>query len=286
MFVQDVKHILTRSFSMMSIYLGLLLFVSTDQLYYRFGFEIDVYVVGRCSIAFMILGVIGRIVDQKKSSFIRLAVFFAFCATILYSAAHIAAGVVNTIEEPQDYSNLEPQELVHKAMSQVQPSKEVAAVTILPEAVSGFEEMAFVLIARWEGKKNYAYFDIVGVPTICYGHTRTVTASMVHAKVTWSDARCKQLLIDEIAEYRREVKKYMSKETLRSRLPVTRDVAFTSLAFNIGWGAVSRSTALRRLNAGDIQGSCEAITWFNKAGGYKVRGLVLRRTSEYKLCIA
>ena len=57
------------------------------------------------------------------------------------------------------------------------------------------------MIAKWEGKRNRAYFDVVGVATICYGHTRTVTAQDVHADTTWSDQRCTQLLSDEAEEY-------------------------------------------------------------------------------------
>jgi lysozyme len=31
------------------------------------------------------------------------------------------------------------------------------------------------LVAKWEGKRNDPYRDIVGVPTVCYGDTRDVT---------------------------------------------------------------------------------------------------------------
>jgi len=46
-----------------------------------------------------------------------------------------------------------------------------------------------------------------------------------------------------------------------------------------------RSTALRRLNAGDISGACEALTWFDRAGGRVIRGLQNRRADEYRLCM-
>ncbi|MFC3208586.1 glycoside hydrolase family protein [Aquamicrobium soli] len=55
--------------------------------------------------------------------------------------------------------------------------------------------------------------------------------------------------------------------TINTRLPPTRDAAYTSTAFNCGSGAIGKSTATRRLNASDIAGDCEALTWWNSGGG-------------------
>lgn len=78
----------------------------------------------------------------------------------------------------------------------------------------------------------------------------------------------------EVAEYRAGLHPDFTNETIRDRLPAPRDAAFTSLAFNIGMAGAGKSTATRRLNADDIPGACDALTWFNKAGGRVVRGLV------------
>ena len=59
--------------------------------------------------------------------------------------------------------------------------------------------------------------------------------------------------------------------------------AMLSLAYNIGPGAFKKSTCLRRFNAGDDAGASEALTWFNKAGGKVLRGLVSRREAERDL---
>ena len=141
--------------------------------------------------------------------------------------------------------------------------------------------VAVPMIAKWEGKRNRAYFDVVGVATICYGHTRTVTAQDVHADTTWSDQRCTQLLSDEAEEYWAG---WRSAVTLPEP-PVPTQAAFGSLAFNVGIGAARRSTATRRLNAGNIPGACEAIGWYNKAGGRVIRGLVNRRSYEVDVCL-
>lgn len=140
--------------------------------------------------------------------------------------------------------------------------------------------IAVPFVAEREGMRLEAYLDIVGVPTICAGSTRGV---MLGQRKTM--AECMTLLMFEVAEYRRGLHRYFSAETIAIRLPPPRDAAFTSLAYNIGIGAAGKSTATRRLNAGDVRGACEAITWWDKAGKRVVRGLVLRRAAERDLCM-
>lgn len=153
--------------------------------------------------------------------------------------------------------------------------------------IGGADALAYAvpLIAKWEGKRNTAYLDIVGVPTICYGHTRTVTRADVAAGKTLSDLECTELLHDEVQEYRNRLRPFFTDDTRARRLPPKRDAAYTSLAFNVGVAGAGRSTAVKRLNAGDIAGGCEALTWWNKAGGRVVRGLVNRRAEEYAYCM-
>lgn len=143
-----------------------------------------------------------------------------------------------------------------------------------------FLAVAVPFVGKWEGLRLTAYRDIVGVWTICYGHTRTVIPGETRTR-----QECDDLLGSELLEYREGLHGYLTAETLRTRLPVTRDVAYTSLAFNVGIAGAGRSTAVRRLNAGDVAGGCQAIGWWNKAGGRVVRGLVLRRAEEVKLCL-
>ncbi len=141
-------------------------------------------------------------------------------------------------------------------------------------------DIAVPFIGKEEGKRNVAYRDIVGVWTICYGSTRGVRAGM-----TLSDRQCLDLLRAEVAEYRLGLHRYFTAVTISTRLPPTRDAAYTSTAFNCGIGAIGKSTATRRLNAGDVAGGCEALTWWNKAGGRVIRGLFERRQRERALCM-
>jgi len=141
-------------------------------------------------------------------------------------------------------------------------------------------KVAVPFIAKEEGKRNKAYKDIVGVWTICYGSTRGIGPGMI-----MSDAECLELLRDEVAEYRHGLHRYFSVTTKARRLTPARDAAYTSTAFNCGIRAIGRSTATRRLNAGNIAGGCHALTWWNKAGGRVIRGLVNRRAREKALCM-
>jgi len=139
------------------------------------------------------------------------------------------------------------------------------------------------LIAKWEGKRNEAYLDTIADPpiwTVCYGHTETARPGLV-----LSDRECLDLLKDEVAVYWMNLRPAFTPTTRQTRLPPARDAAFTSLAYNVGVGGTSKSTAVRRLNAGNIAGACEAIGWWNKAGSRVIRGLVNRRAEETKLCL-
>ena len=128
--------------------------------------------------------------------------------------------------------------------------------------------------------RNHAYLDLVGVPTICFGHTKGVRLGD-----HMTDAQCAALLRSEVLEYREGLHGYFSADTKAQRLPAARDAAYTSLAYNVGIRGAGRSTATRRLNAGNVAGGCQALTWWNKAGGRVVRGLVRRRADEYRHCM-
>ena len=148
---------------------------------------------------------------------------------------------------------------------------------VMAASVPDTMRIAVPLVAKWEGKRNEAYRDIVGVWTICYGHTHDVKAGDYY-----TDAQCRAMLREELEAYHLRL---LPAFTAAAILPPARHAAFDSLAYNVGVSGVSRSTAVRRLNAGNIEGACQAIGWWNRAGGRVVRGLVNRRTEEVELCM-
>lgn len=158
----------------------------------------------------------------------------------------------------------------------------LALSVVAGRAASEADTLAIALpfIEQKEGMKTSAYLDIVGVPTICAGSTRGVKLGQ-----RMTIEQCRALLRAEVIEYRAGLHRYFSAETKRHRLPAPRDAAFTSLAYNVGISAAGNSTATKRLNAGNVAGACEALTWWNKTGQRVVRGLVLRRAEERALCL-
>lgn len=143
-------------------------------------------------------------------------------------------------------------------------------------------ELAVPFVAGHEGERLVAYIPMAGdVPTICYGETRDV-----HLGMTATHAQCLAWLRARVAEFRTGLHRYFLPDTLALRLPPKRDAAFTDLGYNCGIPSIGRSTSVARLNAGDIRGACQAMTWWNKLGQRVIRGLVARRSDDLAYCLA
>ena len=62
--------------------------------------------------------------------------------------------------------------------------------------------------------------------------------------------------------------------------------ALTSFTFNVGAGALQRSTLRMKLNRGEYQGAADEFPKWRIAGGRILAGLVRRRTAEKALFLA
>lgn len=253
------------SYTAWAFYSLAFLTLAPDVIYKFFEVETSPKLWSGLQILVVLLGLFGRLVEQSEEKrWVRRAVIVIL---LIITSAFSASALDFKLWFKKAESKKEVQVLTGE------PSWSQTSSVLTP------------LVARWEGKRNTAYLDIVNVPTICYGHTRTVTAQDVANKLTWSDQKCEALLKDELYEYWVQTRKGFTEETIKGRLTPDRDAAYSSLSFNVGWSGVRKSTATRRLNAGDILGGCEALTWWNKAGGRVVRGLVNRRSHEQELCM-
>lgn len=144
--------------------------------------------------------------------------------------------------------------------------------------------LAVSVVGGAEGLRQTAYPDPAtrGKPwTICYG------ATMIQGRAVLPGERksieeCKALLL---ADLDREANGLDT--CLHPPRPLTdgQYVAVLSLAHNIGVGGVCRSSVVRRLNAGDIEGGCNALLHFNRAAGITMPGLTRRRERERELCL-
>jgi lysozyme len=127
------------------------------------------------------------------------------------------------------------------------------------------------LIQRFEGLRLKAYLCPAGVWTIGYGHTGDVEP---HHVITGHQAEV--ILQLDVERFEQGV------ERLCTGLTLTQGQfdALVSFSFNVGLAALSRSTLLRRLRAGDTQGAADAFRAWVFAAGKKLPGLVLRREAE------
>lgn len=134
------------------------------------------------------------------------------------------------------------------------------------------------LIKRWEGCELTAYKDIVGVWTIGYGHTAAAGEPTPKAgmKITQDQA-------DEILK--RDLVKYIATvdEVVKVKINENMRGAMVSLCYNIGQGAFSKSTLVKKVNLRDFKGAADAFLSWKKAGGRVVQGLLNRRNDERKL---
>lgn len=136
--------------------------------------------------------------------------------------------------------------------------------------------MAAAFIAPWEGKRNHAYLDIVGVPTICYGSTKGVRMGDYK-----TDAECLALFQREVGEFYARIEPCM---TIK-RIPISVQASMLELAYNVGTGAACKSTMFKLANAGSYRAACNELDKWVKAGGRVVKGLVNRRNASQEMCV-
>lgn len=135
-------------------------------------------------------------------------------------------------------------------------------------------EYAEPMVATFEGKRNHAYKDVVGIPTICYGSTQGV--KMGDYK---TDEECSLLLKSELEKRAKVIDRIVT-------VPITepQKAALVSFMYNVGEGAFRGSTLLKKLNRGDYSGACSELKRWVYAGGKKWKGLITRRDIEEMMC--
>lgn len=132
------------------------------------------------------------------------------------------------------------------------------------------------LVQQHEGTVRRVYLDPAKIPTVCTGHTGTVTHKDLGK--TFTPERCAELLRQDLRAAGAGVKRAV-------RVPLTQgqyDV-LTSFTFNVGEANLRGSTLVRKLNAGDCLGAAREFDRWVYARGQKLPGLVTRRAEERKI---
>jgi GH24 family phage-related lysozyme (muramidase) len=137
---------------------------------------------------------------------------------------------------------------------------------------------AQAIIKTAEGLKLTAYLCPAKIPTIGWGHTRTVKASDV-GKKTITQTEAQRLFDADVDVFEKAVDKLV-----KVKLTDNQRGALVSWTYNLGEGNLAKSTLLRYINEGrpvaDIERSW--LQWVN-AGGKRLLGLVRRRQAEIAL---
>lgn len=250
MFTPNWRADLLRAYSAWAFYALALITLAPDFIYLAFEIDTNPAVWSVLQLWVIVLGIAGRVVLQTKEGAFKRRLFQgAIIVITLLVAGHAMA----------------------------QSTERATMQVLVPHVI------------QWEGEHrcqddpemHCAYLDIVGVPTVCFGETQGVELGD-----RFTDRECRRMLERRLSEdYRAGLHRYFTPDTKANRLTPHRDAAYVSLAYNVGIRAAGKSTATRRLNAGDIAGGCEAISWWNKAGGRRVRGLVNRRGVENGMCM-
>lgn len=126
------------------------------------------------------------------------------------------------------------------------------------------------LIKAFEGTSQTAYLDSVAVPTICTGSTRNVFLGQ-----TATPQECDVRLQEDVSYAGKALGRLVA-----VRLTQGQYDALVSFVFNVGPGAFSKSTMLRRINAGQCEAAGREFYRWDHAGGKKLRGLTKRRAAE------
>jgi lysozyme len=127
-----------------------------------------------------------------------------------------------------------------------------------------------------EGERLVVYKDIVGVPTVCDGHT----GADVVMGARWTHEECVAIEKKDLASAGTAVL-----ACVHAPLNQNQYDAFTSLAYNIGAHAFCGSTLAKIANTGDVPRACPEILKWDMAGGKHVPGLANRRYDEFALCL-
>jgi lysozyme len=140
-------------------------------------------------------------------------------------------------------------------------------------------DKGIALIKSFEGCKLRAYQDSVGIWTVGYGATFYQDGSKVKSVDILTQQQADDLLNYHVNLFADKVK-----PLIKGELSDNQFSALVSFAFNLGAGALSKSTLLKKVNANPEDESIRAeFAKWDKAGGKQLRGLTRRRKAEADL---
>ena len=133
------------------------------------------------------------------------------------------------------------------------------------------------LIKRFEGFRPTTYICPAGWPTIGYGHVvRESEQERFSAGIDEREA-------EELLRHDVEAAEKAVLRLIHVPLSDGQFSALVSFAFNLGAGALQRSTMRRKINRGEHEAVPAEFRRWVWAGGRKLKGLMRRRAAEAAL---
>lgn len=129
------------------------------------------------------------------------------------------------------------------------------------------------LITNFEGCKLESYKDVGGIWTIGYGHTKEV-----HEGQRIVENHARQLLMQDLDYTCGELDKIII-----YKLNDNQFSALVAFAFNVGTGALQKSTLLKYVNSGKLDLAANEFLKWDNVKGKPVEGLLRRREAEKAL---
>ena len=135
------------------------------------------------------------------------------------------------------------------------------------------------LMHQFEGLKLDAYLCPANIPTIGWGSTFYENGRKVKLGDKITKDRADALFLGVAEDFAKRVRTLLKKELNENQFS-----ALVSFTYNVGVGALQKSTLLKKvnLNPADLTIHNEFMKW-NKAGGKVLNGLTRRREAESKL---
>lgn len=156
----------------------------------------------------------------------------------------------------------------------VESSKDPKNVAVLstPSDVSklSVSQEGIDMIKDFEGFRSHPYTCPGGALTIGYG---TTMKPGEFTSVTKEQAEA--LLRKSVAGFEKSIKKLVSVPLNQNQYD-----ALVSFTYNVGAGALKRSTLLKKLNSGDYSAAADELLRFTRSNGKVLEGLEKRRQKE------
>ena len=143
-------------------------------------------------------------------------------------------------------------------------------------------EHGIKIVKSFEGLSLLPYLCPANVWTVGYGATISRTGGPIDLDMEpISEADAEALLLRDL-----EASEGWVHRLIKTLLSENQFSALASFTFNVGAGALQRSTLRMKLNRGEYQGAADEFPKWRMAGGRILAGLVRRRAVERALFLA